>query len=75
MRFPGSRCSALASSWIGEALALAAEGKQAFAARANLLAVALPERSNMRSWLSEMADQARGPRGRWCELPNAQEDA
>jgi hypothetical protein len=39
-----------------KALAFAAGGKQAFAARVNLPAITMPERSYMRSSLAEMAD-------------------
>jgi phage gpG-like protein len=39
------------------ALAFLVGGKQAFAARVNLPAVAMPERSYMRSSLAEMADE------------------
>jgi hypothetical protein len=42
-----------------KALAFAVGGKQAFAARANLSAITLPERSYMRSSLAEMADEIR----------------
>jgi phage gpG-like protein len=42
------------------ALAFLAGGKQAFAARVNLPAVAMPERSYMRSSLAEVADEIRG---------------
>lgn len=39
------------------ALAFVVGGKQAFAARVNLPAIAMPERSYMRSSLAEMADE------------------
>ena len=42
-----------------KALAFAIGGKQVFAARVNLPAVAMPERSYMRSSLAEMADAIR----------------
>jgi phage gpG-like protein len=42
-----------------KALAFAVEGKQEFAARVNLPAVTMPERSYMRSSLAEMADEIR----------------
>jgi len=41
------------------ALAFAVGGKQAFAARVNLPAIAMPERSYLRSSLAEMADEIR----------------
>lgn len=41
----------------GKALAFLVGGKQAFAARVNLPAIAIPERSYMRSSLAEMADE------------------
>jgi len=41
------------------ALAFAIGGKQVFAARVNLPAIAMPERSYMRSSLAEMADEIR----------------
>jgi phage gpG-like protein len=41
------------------ALAFLVDGKQAFAARVNLPAVTMPERSYMRSSLAEMADEIR----------------
>lgn len=40
-----------------KALAFIVGGKQAFAARVNLPAIAMPERSYMRSSLAEMADE------------------
>ena len=40
-----------------KALAFAIGGKQAFATRVNLPAIAMPERSYMRSSLAEMADE------------------
>ena len=40
-----------------KALAFILAGKQAFAARVNLPAIAMPERSYMRSSLAEMADE------------------
>jgi hypothetical protein len=40
-----------------KALAFAIGGKQVFAARVNLPAIAMPERSYMRSSLAEMAGQ------------------
>jgi phage gpG-like protein len=40
-----------------KALAFAIDGKQVFAARVNLPAVTMPERSYMRSSLAEMADE------------------
>ena len=40
-----------------KALAFILGGKQAFAARVNLPAIAMPERSYMRSSLAEMADE------------------
>jgi phage gpG-like protein len=40
-----------------KALAFAVGGKQMFAARVNLPAIAMPERSYMRSSLAEMADE------------------
>jgi len=43
-----------------KALAFAIGGKQVFAARVNLPAVAMPERSYLRSSLAEMADEIRG---------------
>ena len=43
-----------------KALAFAIGGKQVFAARVNLPAIAMPERSYMRSSLAEMADEIRG---------------
>ena len=42
-----------------KALAFLLGGKQAFAARVNLPAVAMPERSYLRSSLAEMADEIR----------------
>jgi len=42
-----------------KALAFLVGGKQAFAARINLPAVVLPERSYMRASLAEMADEIR----------------
>jgi phage gpG-like protein len=42
-----------------KALAFAIGGKQVFAARVNLPAVTMPERSYMRSSLAEMADEIR----------------
>jgi len=42
-----------------KALAFAVGGKQLFAARVNLPAVTMPERSYMRSSLAEMADEIR----------------
>ena len=42
-----------------KALAFAIGGKQVFAARVNLPAIAMPERSYMRSSLAEMADEIR----------------
>jgi phage gpG-like protein len=42
-----------------KALAFLLGGKQAFAARVNLPAIAMPERSYMRSSLAEMADEIR----------------
>lgn len=42
-----------------KALAFAIGGKEAFAARVNLPAITLPERSYMRSSLAEMADEIR----------------
>jgi len=42
-----------------KALAFILGGKQAFAARVNLPAIAMPERSYMRSSLAEMADEIR----------------
>ena len=42
-----------------KALAFLVGGKQAFAARVNLPAITMPERSTMRSSLSEMADEIR----------------
>ncbi len=42
-----------------KALAFAVDGKQLFAARVNLPAVTMPERSFMRSSLAEMADEIR----------------
>jgi phage gpG-like protein len=42
-----------------KALAFLVGGKQAFAARVNLPAVTMPERSYMRSSLAEMADDIR----------------
>jgi phage gpG-like protein len=42
-----------------KALAFAIGGKQVFAARVNLPAVAMPERSYMRSSLAEMAEEIR----------------
>jgi phage gpG-like protein len=42
-----------------KALAFAVGGKQGFAARVNLPAITLPERSYMRSSLAEMADEIR----------------
>ena len=39
------------------ALAFAVGGKQVFAARVNLPAIAMPERSYMRSSLAEMGDE------------------
>jgi phage gpG-like protein len=43
-----------------KALAFAAGGKQVFAARVNLPAVAMPERSYLRSSLAEMAEEITG---------------
>ncbi len=40
-----------------EAFAFILGGKQAFAARVNLPAIAMPERSYMRSALAEMSDE------------------
>ena len=42
-----------------KALAFLVGGKQAFAARVNLPAVTMPERSYLRSSLEEMADEIR----------------
>ena len=42
-----------------KALAFAVGGKQAFAARVNLPAISMPERSYMRSSLAEMTDEIR----------------
>lgn len=42
-----------------KALAFLVGGKQAFAARVNLPAIAMPERSYMRTSLAEMADDIR----------------
>ncbi len=42
-----------------KALAFLVGGKQAFAARVNLPAIAMPERSYMRASLAEMADEIR----------------
>jgi hypothetical protein len=42
-----------------KALAFLAGGKQAFAARVNMPAVTMPERSYMRSSLAEMAGEIR----------------
>jgi phage gpG-like protein len=43
-----------------KALAFITGGKQVFASRVNLPAIAMPERSYMRSSLAEMADEIRG---------------
>ena len=42
-----------------KALAFLVGGKQAFAMRVNLPAIAMPERSYLRSSLAEMADEIR----------------